>query len=583
MLPLESQPAITATPRPKRREWGLILAIILVGFVLRAMFPGRMAVEHFDEGVYASNLWFNADEGFRYPARHLYAPPLVPWLLEWSQILFGPTHWGTMLVGIVCGTLTIGLLWWVVRTWFGMPAGIATAILAACSDYHGLFSRTALTEPVLCFLLPLGVYFLWVSLVTLRLRHVLLAGIITGLAWSTKYNGWLPLAIGAAGLSAWAISPSSPQRSRRYLFLGLIGVIALIVFSPVWWGLQDDGGYLAVQQNHARYLVGMEGWWDAFAKQLACHRYLDGPLSWLGLFSAVLCAIALGRTNRQTPQPNPRGHCLWAIASSLFLTVLAMWFGTSVVCGAMALIWLVIHCPWWGNQRRNPEPAFDLAYWLVAAWFLGLLVSTPLYTPYPRLSLPWVLTAWIGTAAMIGSPNFQRWASGQCTWQHGRSGTVCLLFMGMISVSAFVAMMSNPPSPPAMWEDRTGLERIAKRIHQEVTTRYSDEALVYVYAEPALFFHLKADQLALTAPVADLGFADQSAPIPVLLAVGPHAKRSESFRAEFQKHGDRWELLGHFLYRPSTLVLLDQFAPQVIAELRFPREQNIWLYRLKPP
>ncbi len=167
---------LAAPPGPDRKEWGLVLAIVLLGLFLRAMFPGRMAVEHFDEGVYASNLWFDADNRFRYPARHLYAPPLMPWLLEWSQVFFGPTHFGTMLVGIASGSLTILLIWWMVRAWFGIPAGIAAACLAAFSDYHAIYSRSALTEPVLCFLLLGSVYFVWISLVKLEFRPAVVCG-----------------------------------------------------------------------------------------------------------------------------------------------------------------------------------------------------------------------------------------------------------------------------------------------------------------------------------------------------------------------------------------------------------------------
>ena len=45
-----------------------------------------MAVEHFDEGVYASNIWFGPEAGYQYPMRRLYAPPLLPSLIEWSLI-----------------------------------------------------------------------------------------------------------------------------------------------------------------------------------------------------------------------------------------------------------------------------------------------------------------------------------------------------------------------------------------------------------------------------------------------------------------------------------------------------------------
>ena len=142
---------------PRRAVW-LPAAIVLTGVLLRSAYPSRMAVEHFDEGVYASNLWFGADDGFRYPNRHLYAPPLLPALTEWSMILLGPSHVGCMLVSLLAGGLTIGLIWWVAGEWFGEEAALAAATLAGLSDFHILYSRTVLTDVLLCFWLLLAVY-----------------------------------------------------------------------------------------------------------------------------------------------------------------------------------------------------------------------------------------------------------------------------------------------------------------------------------------------------------------------------------------------------------------------------------------
>jgi hypothetical protein len=368
------------------------------------------------------------------------------------------------------------------------------------------------------------------------------------------------------------------------LWLVLIGLTALLVFSPVLWGLREVGGYRAVQENHARYLVGLSGWFDSFTRQLASHRHLDGPISWIGLFMAVLLAPAVGGKELETKERSKMRAWLWTISCSIFLAVLAMVLGTSVVLGFIGLIWLFVFCPWWHGPSSESRGGNDLAYWLIAAWFIGLIAATPLYTPYPRLSLPWLLAAWITAASMLGSPVGQRLLTGQAAWQSGRSGTACLFFLGLISVSAFIGkVMSSPPSPPAMWADRTGLESVAAQIHQDVITRIGNDALVYVYAEPALFYHLRAGQMALAAPVANLGFINQSAPVPVLLALGPHAERSESFQAEFERTIHRWELLAEYRYRPSPLVLLDQFSSAELDDLDFRTEQTVRVYRLKPP
>ncbi len=347
----------------------------------------------------------------------------------------------------------------------------------------------------------------------------------------------------------------------------MIGGIAFLVFSPVLWSLADDGGYRAVQENHARYLVGLSGWTDSFTRQLANHRFFDGPLSWLGLFLAVLCSRLVAIRDEETPAPLPRTvlSWLWAISWAAFLAMVAMWLGTSLVLGLLGMVWLIAFCPWWRREREESNIPKELAYWLMAAWFVGLFLSTPFYTAYPRLSLPWLMAAWITAAAMIGSAFGRSLAFGQEPWQSTRMGTACLMLLGLSSVLVIVGkFLVDSPRPPAMWDDRTGLESIAKQIHQVVLTRYSGEAVVYVYAEPGLFFHLKAGQLQSVGPVADLGFADQPDPFPILLAAGPHAQRSESFQIEFQKDAERWELLEEFPYLPSRMVLLDHDVPEQI-------------------
>ena len=70
----------------------LLLGLLLVtAFALRAWQLQHISVEHFDEGVYASN-FYASHLDFRYPDQHLYAPPLFPAILEWVLILTGNPH-----------------------------------------------------------------------------------------------------------------------------------------------------------------------------------------------------------------------------------------------------------------------------------------------------------------------------------------------------------------------------------------------------------------------------------------------------------------------------------------------------------
>ena len=167
---------------PARREFVLVVLMISAGLFLRIAFTSKMSVEHFDEGVFASNLWFAEDDDFQYPERHLYAPPLLPALTEWSLVLFGTSHLSSMLVSLLAGSATILLVWWSARRWFGVEAGIAAASLAALSDFHLLFCRTVLTDVLLCFWWLSAVYLIVESYRRQHLGWAVAAGLSAGLA-----------------------------------------------------------------------------------------------------------------------------------------------------------------------------------------------------------------------------------------------------------------------------------------------------------------------------------------------------------------------------------------------------------------
>ena len=134
----------------------MLVIVFAVGF--RFALPTRISIEHWDEAVYASNRFF-ADGS--YPARYLYAPPLLPALIELAMLAAGPTSYAAVLPNLIFSTLTVALCWWAAREWFGRSAGLAAAALAAFNDFYLAYSRTALTDPALCFWFLLAVYFTW--------------------------------------------------------------------------------------------------------------------------------------------------------------------------------------------------------------------------------------------------------------------------------------------------------------------------------------------------------------------------------------------------------------------------------------
>ncbi|QDT93756.1 glycosyltransferase family 39 protein [Gimesia algae] len=590
-----------------RSETIVVALILLVGCLLRVLFLSDSGIEHFDEGVYASNLWFSAEQGGAYPGRHFYAPPLFPFLIEWSMIFLGSGVWGVFLPSLFLGILTVLLTWWVARAWFGPAAGLVAVTLASLSDLHLLYSRVALTDVGLGFCLLLAVYLTWKSFIADDWKWPVLAGIVTGAGWSIKYNGWLPLAVGLSGLIPWLLFRRRQllQPARYFLRWLVIAIVAFLVWSPVLIGLQKSGGYSVVAANHSRYVVGFSGWFDSFWRQWENHRMLEGTSGFfsLGVVCLALCLVSVrwkmsksgtqssGVTDNQIP-----GSTWNLILSGLIAAIpilLAAFVGISPVLGLLASVGILLQLFFASgvfrlalsteqSQVTESELNRELAVWLLAAWFCGLLLATPLYYPYPRLTIPWTMAAWLGTAAFAGwleqragGSLFDLLSSSESDQNRFRFTPA----VGVVTVAVLLVVVFKPWTMVA-WQPRNDLEAIAQNILADLRSQSdvrSENAILYTYAEPALFFNIQSQGHPLTGPVADLEFLNSlSAQNPAYLIVGPHAATDPDFQKQFAAVRDRFELVHSYDYSPSLLVRLNQSSPVDVSET-----EPVLLYRAR--
>jgi len=445
-----------------KREWMLVAFLLVLGGVIRILFAGSIHVEHFDEGVYASNRWFTPEEETRYPDRHLYAPPLWPAVLEYSQLLFGPTSLGVMLPGILCGTLAIAVLWRLLRCWVGGQEALLAAAILSVSGFHILFSRTALTDAPVTMLMLCGIGLGWSSLARTSFPAAIAAGLCTGLAWSVKYNGWFPLAVIGAGLAAATIldfrfsildfrstgrtkrdrrnrdagagrretedrhlvdqphdpnhNPKSKIQNRKSSTWGcglLMAVVAGVVWLPAWWDLQSParGGYAAVAANHAGYVSGWNSWLEHFRLQFENMAWFDNDVVSYG-FLALIAAFIVVRftvTPTQTKQPVDDTSSLFRKLSPELVLVLAIYLIPPLIGMGFSLPRLLLSLALTGlgirlfdllqaSRGREPLTPQVLAGWMALAWCLSLVLVTPLYRPYPRLALPLYFALLTGAA-----------------------------------------------------------------------------------------------------------------------------------------------------------------------------------------
>ena len=120
--------------RCSKQELIIVGLIVVTGIVLRAGRTDLLAVEHFDEGVYTSSQWYAGDGG--YPATHLYAPPMLSWMISVASWVPGLERVAPFVPGIVLGSGFVLLMWLAARSWFGLVGGLCVASVVAMNDLH---------------------------------------------------------------------------------------------------------------------------------------------------------------------------------------------------------------------------------------------------------------------------------------------------------------------------------------------------------------------------------------------------------------------------------------------------------------
>jgi 4-amino-4-deoxy-L-arabinose transferase-like glycosyltransferase len=556
----------------RRRELVLLIVILGLGAGVRAVALSRSAVEHFDEGVYASNLWFGPPD-FAYPLQRFYAPPLLPALIEAGMLAGLAPNLAALLPSFLAGCGTIAAVWWFGRTWFAPEVGLSAAALCALSDSHIAYSAAALTDVLLGLWLVLAVQAIGLSLWRGDLRWAVVGGMFTGLAWWTKYNGWLPLAIEAAALPVlwFFLRPTRQQAGSWLICFAVTALTTAVVWSPYYLSLQAHGGYVPIAANHAKYVVGFAGWLSSAGRQVS-NQYA------IGVFWSIP-GLMLAWFLPSLVSPRPKRESLSQFASSVasVIVVASLTVLFPVAIGAavgVARMLVAIHraprldAPW---QLRLTGLSLTLAWWG------GMLVATPLYAPYPRLALPLMIAAWLAAALNWDVPLT---ASDQSPSARLGSVTKCLFCLAI--AGSWLVLAPLLPHADHLWRmsDRLGLMSIAREIRATGGPRQA--RVIYVFGEPAMLFQLRAagEEFVMPVQAIPVGSAtDRGRPIPTLLIVGPHALRDPVFQQQMASARARWTLVREFPIALSHVVWLDLNDPRRSPQETAPLDR-VLVYRL---
>lgn len=544
---------------PSRPELLWLAGALLCGIVLRWGELGRLAIEHHDEGVYASNLLFGAEAGSQFPGRPFYAPPLLPLMIEtttlvWTMLGLPRTSWLPMLPGLVAGTLLIPSVWWVGRRWFSPLAGLVAAWIVALSGYHAYYSRSALTDAVLVFWLLWAVYWVWQALADGRGKSSAMAGLLTALAWGTKYTGWLPLAIAISGgvCSVCLLPPRERNWRQLAQTLAIMTCVTVLLWTPVWFDCQSVGGYAAVTANHRGYLQGTAAWAGNWVRQNANIAWYDAHWSLLGWgVAGGVAGLVLWQRGAESAVTTLR-RAVPVVLIGAILSLYGWPLAGELWCGSWAVI---AGCRAW---RQGSIATGELrAGCLLAAWFAGLFLTTPLYQPFPRLALPLWLAGSLGVGwwwhrcQMTSTPQTPELPSVQ-----GVRPALTVAVAAPVLVGLGAALWQ----PLAcVWELRTGTRDVVRAWQQQFSGNPA-KTVVYVYGDPGMFYELSQAGFA-ASPRGDLQVSRVPLADDTLLIPGWNADRQSEFVAEWTQLSHRFELLAEFPVQPSTLVWFDAISP----------------------
>jgi hypothetical protein len=364
--------------------------------------------------------------------------------------------------------------------------------------------------------------------------------------------------------------------------------LALLVWSPFLWSLEARGGYGAVVANHRGYLVGLSGWWNSLAEQAGKLGALDGWLSLHAPAAAIVICLYFQRlaTRRSTWNLlNENRVVLVALSLTMGLNAVA---GSNLIVGlgaAAGITWLLARAMR-ADESTTKAESVRLAVWLLAAWYVGLFLTTPLYTPYPRLTLPWLTASWLGGGVLIGM-DVGREDNTLCARIDAsdsighrsaslgpvppltatqRSAVVMLLLAIVVVCTGLEWFVSRSGVPG--WEPRNRLADATPGMLKAIQTSAAregpsdlDSFIIYTYGEPAALFQLRLAGVRWVRPVKDLGLASPGAPrqrFPTFVVFGQQARLTPGFSEQFADHKDRLRFVARMLYRRSRLVTLDE-------------------------
>lgn len=345
-------------------------------------------------------------------------PPASLWAMGLSVRLLGLSPLAVLLPQALAGVATVVLLFHAVRRQFGPEAGLIAGVAFAVTPVAALMFRYNNPDAVLVLLLVAGAWALVRGLETDRLRWPILAAVLVGLAFLTKYlQAYLVLP--AFGLT-WLVA--APGGLARRL-LGLAASAVAVALSSAWWVAlmellpPDARPFIGGSSTNSalQLLLGYDGLGrifggagggpggfggggggpgGGFGGEPGPLRMLNaqwaGEVSWLlpaaivGLATGLVARLRAARTD-----PRRAGYLLWGTWAVVHVLVFSLMSGIAhpyyavALAPALAALLGAGVMELWRLRARHAWAGLLLGAMLVltAWWGLQVLDQTPAFFP----------------------------------------------------------------------------------------------------------------------------------------------------------------------------------------------------------
>ncbi|MET9487927.1 glycosyltransferase family 39 protein [Nocardia sp. NPDC006630] len=376
---------------------------------------------------FGSSDWANAITVDKTPASF--------WPMELSARLLGFSSFSMLLPQVLLGVASVGLLWVIVRRYFGAPAGLLAGLVLALTPVAALMFRYNNPDAFLVFLMIAAVWAMLRAVEEGRWRWLLLCGLLVGFGFLAKQ---LQVMLVLPALAATYLFAGPPKLGTRIVQLLAAG--AAMVAGAGWWVLvaqlwpADDRPYFGGSQHNSiiELTLGYNGLdrlsadrgsggfggdmpdrphgnFNPFGGQAGLQRLFNetvgGQIAWLIPAALVLLVASIVLCGKAPRTDRPRAALLlfggWGLVTGLVFSLMSGIFHeyyTVALAPALAGVVGIGGVLLWQERRRGwvrGALALSMALTALTAWVL--LSRTTDFVPWLR----WVIVG-VAVVAVLG-------------------------------------------------------------------------------------------------------------------------------------------------------------------------------------